>query len=58
MLSTKIFFFLEHIYNAQIKISSASQYSVIELYWNKQSVNFKHCGKSDKITKINYQQSH
>ena len=28
MLSTKIFFFLEHIYNAQIKISSASQYTV------------------------------
>ena len=52
-------FLLKHIYNARIKISSASQYTVS---WTCTGTNnqltLKYCSKSVKITKKNYQQPH
>ena len=52
-------FLFKHIYNVRIKNSSASQYAVsLNCTGTNNQVRLKHCSKSDKITKMNYQQSH
>ena len=54
-----VFFLLKHIYNARIKNSNASQYAVsLNCTGTNNQLILKHCSKSDKITKINYQQPH
>ena len=50
---------LEHTYNARIKNSSASQYAVsLNCTGTNNRLMLKHCSKSDKIIKTNYQQPH
>ena len=59
MYSRNFFFLSKHIYNAPIKNSSASQYAVsLNCTRTNNQLMLKHCSKSDKITKINYQQPH
>ena len=50
---------LKRIYNARIKISSASQYAVsLACTGTNNQLMLKPCSISDKMTKINYQQPH
>ena len=52
-------FLLKHIYNARIKNSSASQHAVsLNCTGANNQLMLKDCSKSDKITKMNYQQPH
>ena len=52
-------FLSKHIYNARIKNSSASQYSLsLNCTGTNNQLMLKHCSKSDKITKENSQQPH
>ena len=52
------FFLLKHIYNAQIKISSASQYIVsLTCTGTNNQLMLKHCSKII-ITKMNHKQPH